>query len=263
MKEAYYDNPKFMLYRANCLSIFAGLPENYVDMIFADPPSLLPGGGSLDNQKEKLSQVEWFEKDSEFHNKWIKECRRILKPDGTIWISGSYRSIYYSGHALLANKFHILNDIVWFKMNAAPNYNSRNFAASHETLIWARKDKNEKHFFDHEEMKNGDWSRDELKKPGFQMHSVWSIGVPRQIEKKFGKQSGQKPEDLLKRIVLASTKKGDLILDPFTGSSTTGIIAYLFGRNFIGIDIEKKYLDTSIRRFEDLDKNMKKRRQRR
>jgi len=106
-------------------------------------------------------------------------------------------------------------------------------------------------------MKNGIWSEDMLKKPRLQMRSVWSIGTPKTIEKKFGKHPTQKPEDLLKRVVLASTNKGDLILDPFTGSSTTGIAAYLLGRSFIGIDTEKQYRDLSIKRFEDLDKNLK------
>jgi site-specific DNA-methyltransferase (adenine-specific) len=106
-------------------------------------------------------------------------------------------------------------------------------------------------------MKNGTWPEDALKKPGLQMRSVWSIGTPKTIEKKFGKHPTQKPEDLLKRIVLASTNKGDLILDPFTGSSTTGIAAYLLGRQFIGIDTDSKFLDLSIKRFEELDRNLK------
>ena len=106
-------------------------------------------------------------------------------------------------------------------------------------------------------MKNGRWPEDFLKKPGSQMRSVWAIGAPKAKEKKFGKHPTQKPEELLKRIVLASTKKGDLILDPFTGSSTTGIAAYLLGRKFIGIDTEKKYLDLSIKRFEELERNLR------
>jgi site-specific DNA-methyltransferase (adenine-specific) len=106
-------------------------------------------------------------------------------------------------------------------------------------------------------MKNGVWPEDALKKPGLQMRSVWSIGTPKPVEKKFGKHPTQKPEDLLKRIILASTNKGDTVLDPFAGSSTTGIASHLFGRNFIGIDLEKKYLDLSIKRFEELDKNLK------
>ena len=122
-------------------------------------------------------------------------------------------------------------------------------------MIWARKEKKEKHTFNYDLMKNGNWPEDQLKKPGLQMRSVWAMGTPKTFEKKFGKHPTQKPEDLLKRIVLASTNKGDLILDPFTGSSTTGIAAHLFGRKFIGVDLDKQFLDVSIKRFEELDRN--------
>jgi site-specific DNA-methyltransferase (adenine-specific) len=144
-----------------------------------------------------------------------------------------------------------LNDIAWFKPNAAPNLSCRFFTASHETLIWARKDKKSKHTFNYELMKNGEWNGDFIKKPATQMRSVWAIGTPKPDEKKFGKHPTQKPLELLKRVVLASTNKGDLIIDPFTGSSTTGIAAYLTGRKFIGIDTDKKFLDLSIKRFND------------
>ena len=196
-------------------------------------------------------------KNFEFHNEWIKACRRVLKPNGTIWISGTYHSIYQCGFALEINKYHFLNDIAWFKPNASPNLSCRFFTASHETLLWARKEKKGKHTFNYDLMKNGDWPEDQMKKPSLQMRSVWSINTPKPIEKKFGKHPTQKSFDLLKRIVLASTNKGDVILDPFTGSSTTGLAAYLYGRNFIGIDTEKQYLDLSIKRFEELDKNLK------
>lgn len=181
----------------------------------------------------------------------------MLKPNGTIWISGTYHSIYQCGLALEENKFHILNDIAWFKPNASPNLSCRFFTASHETLIWARKEQRAKHKFNYDLMKNGNWPEDQFKKPGLQMRSVWSINTPKPIEKKFGKHPTQKPVDLLRRIVLASTNKGDRILDPFTGSSTTGIAAHLLGRKFIGVDLEKQYLDLSIKRFEELDKNMR------
>ena len=198
-----------------------------------------------------------LKKDFEFYLEWTKSCHRILKPSGTIWVSGTYHSIYQCGFALQVNKFHILNDISWFKPNAAPNLSCRFFTASHETLVWARKDKKSKHIFNYNLMKNGEWPADFIKKPNLQMRSVWAIGTPKSIEKRFGKHPTQKPEDLLKRIVLASTNKGDMIVDPFTGSSTTGIVAHLFGRQFIGIDTDKNYLDLSIKRFEELDRNMK------
>lgn len=273
----YYEKPKFKLYQADCLDFLAQLPENSVDMVFADPPYLLSNGGFTLHAGRRVSvnKGEWdksngLKKDFEFHLKWIKAVKRVLKPSGTIWISGTYHSIYQCGFALQGAGFHILNDVSWFKPNASPNLSCRFFTASHETLIWARKDKKAKHTFNYDLMKNGNWPEDFIKKPNLQMRSVWAIepenpemgaiwamSTPKPIEKMFGKHPTQKPEDLLKRIVLASTNKGDLILDPFTGSSTTGIAAYLSGRNFIGVDTNKEYLDLSIKRFEELDRNFK------
>lgn len=128
----------------------------------------------------------------------------------------------------------------------------RYFTASHETLLWARKDPKGKHTFNYETMKNDDWSEDNLKKPSKQMRSVLQIDTPKPSEKEFGKHPTQKPLELLRRIILASTNKGDLILDPFTGSSTTGIMALELDRKFIGIDLEKEYLDLSVKRFEQV-----------
>jgi len=261
--KTYYEKPKFKLYLANCLDILAELPENSVDMIFADPPYNLSNGGITVHAGRMVSvnKGEWdksrgFKNDYDFHYKWLEACRRILKPHGTLWVSGTYHSIYQCGHALQALGYHILNDVAWFKPNASPNLSCRYFTASHETLIWARKEKRAKHTFNYDLMKNGNWPEDQLKKSGLQMRSVWAMGTPRPIEKKFGKHPTQKPEDLLKRTVLASTNKGDLVVDPFTGSSTTGIEAYLHGRRFIGIDTEAKFLDLSIKRFEELDHNL-------
>lgn len=254
----YYTKDNFTLYNSDCIEFLNKLPENSVDMIFADPPYHLSNGGFTVHAGKMVSvnKGQWdisngLKKDFEFHLEWIKACKRVLKPSGTIWISGTYHSIYRCGFALEANHFHILNDISWFKPNASPNLSCRYFTASHETLIWARKDKKAKHTFNYEEMKNGDWPEDQIKKPGLQMRSVWSLNTPKPGEKKFGKHPTQKPYDLLRRIVLASTKKGDLIIDPFAGSSTTGLAAVKYGRKFIGIDTEKKYLDLSIKRYED------------
>jgi len=263
--EPYFRKNKFTLYQADSLKFLKELPENSIDMIFADPPYFL-SSGTFTCQNGKMVSVkkgDWdisngLKKNFDFQFEWIKLCRRLLKPNGTIWISGTYHSIYQCGFALQANNYHILNDIAWFKPNASPNLSCRFFTASHETLIWARKDKRAKHTFNYNLMKNGQWPEDFIKKPNTQMRSVWAIGTPKTIEKKFGKHPTQKPEDLLKRIVLASTNKGDLVLDPFTGSSTTGIAAYLLGRSFIGIDTQKEYLDLSIDRFKELNKNLKK-----
>jgi site-specific DNA-methyltransferase (adenine-specific) len=265
IQKPYYSKRRFKLYNGDCLQILNILPKDSVDMIFADPPYFL-SSGSFTCQNGKMVSVkkgDWdlsngTKKNFEFHLEWIKACRRVLKPSGTIWISGTYHSVYQCGFALEINGYHFLNDIAWFKPNASPNLSCRFFTASHETLLWARREKKAKHIFNYDLMKNGKWPEDQLKKPGLQMRSVWSLNTPKPIEKKYGKHPTQKPFDLLKRIVLASTNKGDLVLDPFTGSSTAGLAAYLYGRKFIGIDTEKQYLKLSIKRFEELDKNLKK-----
>lgn len=263
MVQPYYSRDKFSLYLGDCLEVLKQFPNNYFDMIFADPPYHLSNGGFTVHAGRRVSvnkgnwdESKGLEADFKFHLNWITECKRVLKTNGTIWISGTYHSIYGCGYALQLNNFKILNEIAWYKPNASPNISCRYFTASHETLIWARKDPNSRHTFNYARMKNGEWYNDILKKPGKQMRSVWAIGTPKAIEKKFGKHPTQKPIELLKRVVLATTKENDLILDPFTGSSTTGIVAYLYGRRFVGIDTEKKYLDLSIKRFEDLKKNM-------
>jgi len=264
MIKPYFEKSRFKLFLGDSIEILKELPENSVDMIFADPPYFL-SSGTFTCQNGKMVSVkkgEWdlsngTKSNFDFHLAWIKECRRVLKPNGTIWISGTYHSIYQCGFALEINDFHFLNDIIWFKPNASPNLSCRFFTASHETLIWARKDRKSKHTFNYEVMKDNRWPEDQLKKEGMQMRSVWSIDTPKPVEKKFGKHPTQKPYNLLKRIVLASTNKGDLILDPFTGSSTTGIAAYIAGRSFIGIDNEKQYLELSIKRFNELEKNLK------
>ncbi|MDD2772945.1 MAG: site-specific DNA-methyltransferase [Elusimicrobiales bacterium] len=265
--QAYYQKDRFELHLSDALTVLAELPENAVDMIFADPPYFLSSGSFTcqNGRRVSVKKGDWdlsngFKKNFEFHGAWINACKRVLKSNGTIWISGTYHSIYQCGFALQMAGFHVLNDIAWFKPNAAPNLSCRFFTASHETLIWARKDKNSRHVFNYSLLKNGKWPEDQLKKEGLQMRSVWSIPTPKQIEKKFGKHPTQKSSALLRRIVLASTNKGDLVLDPFTGSSTTGLAAYLYGRRFIGIDIEKMYLDLSIKRFEELDRNIKRKR---
>jgi len=244
--------------------LLKNLPENSIDMIFADPPYNLSNGGFTVHAGKRVSvnKGKWDKsrgvgEDFNFHRKWIEACRRVLKPHGTIWISGTYHSIYQCGYALQQAGYHILNDISWYKPNASPNLSGRYFTASHETLLWARKDKNAKHTFNYKNMREGDWPEDFLKKPNKQMRSVWSIGPPKAGEKKFGKHPTQKPLDLLRRIVIASSNKNDVILDPFTGSSTTGLAAYEYGRKFVGMDTKKKYLDLSIKRFQEVRSKLK------
>ena len=262
-EKPYFMADSFVLYHGDSLKLLQQLPENSIDMIFADPPYNLSNGGFTVHAGKRVSvnKGDWdksngFEKDLQFHIDWISECRRVLKPQGTIWISGTYHSIYQCGYALQKTGYHILNDIAWFKPNASPNLSGRYFTASHETLLWARKDKKAKHIFNYEQMRKGEWPYDFIKKPGKQMRSVWAIGTPAPWEKKFSKHPTQKPVALLERIILASTKKEDIVLDPFTGSSTTGVAAALTGRKFVGIDLEKEYLDLSKKRFESLSNKL-------
>lgn len=259
-EKCFYKQNDFVLYNSDCLAILNQLPENSIDMIFADPPYNLSNGGFTLHAGKMVSvnKGEWdksrgFDEDYNFHKKWIEACRRVLKPEGTIWISGTYHSIYQCGFALQSQGFHILNEISWFKPNASPNLSCRFFTASHETLIWARKEKRSKHTFNYDEMVNRDWPGDKLKEIGKQMRSVWCIGTPKPVEKTHGKHPTQKSLDLLLRVVLASTKPGDIILDPFTGSSTTGIAAVANNRKFIGIDLQKEYLELSIRRYNKVE----------
>lgn len=257
----YFQKGTFTLYHSDAVNLLKQLDDNSVDMVFADPPYFLSNGGFSVHAGRRVSvhkgnwdQSKGVTDDLQFHLAWLSEVKRVLKPNGTLWVSGTYHSIYQCGYAIQQLGFHILNDISWFKPNASPNLSCRFFTASHETLIWARKDKKGKHHFDYKLMKEGDWSDDFLKKPGLQMRSVWSIYPPKKYEKTFGKHPTQKPLELLRRVILASTKKGDVVLDPFTGSSTTGIACELVGdRNFIGVDMEKKYLDLSMKRLKEFN----------
>ncbi|MCL2879431.1 MAG: site-specific DNA-methyltransferase [Treponema sp.] len=254
--DPFYKSKNAVIFNNDCLEILHSIPENSIDMIFADPPYMLSNDG-FTCQNGKMANVnkgKWdksngFEEDIIFHDEWISACRRILKPEGTIWISGTYHSIYQCGYLLQKNMFHILNDVAWFKPNASPNLSCRFFTASHETLLWARKDKKAKHTFNYDEMKNGLFPEDKLKKENTQMRSVWSIPTPKNAEKEYGKHPTQKPLDLLKRLVLASTKENDIVLDPFCGSGTTGVACMCYNnRSFIGIEIDKDFCDLAKKR---------------
>ncbi len=248
------------LIQGDVLEVLKELPPNCIDLIFADPPYNLSNDGftchagkRVSVNKGKWDKSKGIDEDFEFHYNWIKECKRILKPTGTIWISGTYHSIYACGYALQKQDWHLLNDITWFKPNASPNLSCRMFTASHETLIWARKDKKAKHTFHYDDIKNGSWENDILKKPGKQMRSVWAIGTPTNGEKKHGKHPTQKPLALLERIILAASNENDLVLDPFCGSATTGVAAIKHKRKFAGIEIEIEYLEKfAIPRIKDV-----------
>lgn len=255
-KYLYDKDANYKLFLGDCLEVLKSIKKESVDMIFADPPYGLSNNGITckNGKMVSVNKGDWdkssgIKEDFNFHNKWIKACKRVLKPNGTIWISGTYHSIYACGYSLQLNSFKILNDISWFKPNAAPNLSCKYFTASHETLIWAIKESKEKHTFNYEDMKYGEWhKKDIIKNQDKQMRSVWSISTPSKKEKLFGKHPTQKPLNLLRRIILSSTNENDIILDPFTGSSTTGVIATEYNRQFIGIDNNKEYLDLSAKR---------------
>lgn len=255
-RDPYYQVENVELYFGDSLELLRHISSSSVDMIFADPPYGLSNGGftcqagrRVSVNKGRWDQSQGIQEDFAFHQQWIKACHRILKPEGTIWISGSYHSIFACGFALQLEGFAILNDIAWFKPNGSPNLSCRRFTASHETLIWAKKSPHAQHTFNYEAMKHGNWHQnDGLKKPSRQMRSVWSLSTARGEETRLGKHPTQKPLSLLERIVLACTHPGDLIVDPFTGSSTTGIAALKHSRRFVGVDIDPQFLHLSRER---------------
>jgi len=257
--EAYFKEIGIRLYLGDVIEVLSKLPEASIDLIFADPPYNLSNGGftcyagkRVSVNKGKWDKSKGIEEDFKFCYNWIEACKRVLKPNGSLWISGTYHSIYSCGFALQKQGWHIINDICWFKPNASPNLSCRMFTASHETLLWVRKNKHSKHTFHYKVMKNGIWNEDFIKKPEKQMRSIWAINTPKNGEKKYGKHPTQKPEALLERIILASSNEGDIVLDPFCGSATTGVAALRHNRKFIGVDSEKEYLDKySIPRLKD------------
>lgn len=252
MIKPYYQTKEATLYHGDCLEILDSLKEKSVDMIFADPPYFLSNGGISCKAGKMVSvnKASWdrsngTDKDFEFTSRWIQACRRVLKDNGTIWISGTIHNIYQVGYALQKSKFKILNEITWFKPNAPPNLSCRYFAHAHETVLWARKHDKIAHIFNYDAMRAWD---DKITPTGKQMRSVWHIPLTPMNEKKCGKHPTQKPIELLKRIITSSTKPGSTILDPFNGSGTTGVVANLLKHKFIGIDKEKEYLDITKKR---------------
>ena len=246
---AVFKDKGVRLFLGDAVDILEKLPAESVDLIFADPPYGLSNGGFTCHAGKRVSvnKGAWdksrgVDSDFEFHASWLAACRRVLKQDGGLWVSGTHHSIYACGFALQKSGWHILNEICWYKPNAAPHLACRMFAHSHETLIWARKTKTARHYFDYAGMRDGGFPKDFIKQKNKQMRSVWSINTPSPWEKKYGKHPTQKPFALLERIILATSKEGDLVLDPFCGSATTGVAAVLHGRKFVGIDSESEYL---------------------
>ena len=246
----YYDASNFKLLLGDSSLLLKKFKPKSIDMIFADPPYFLSGDGITCSSGKMVSVKKgaWDEKISikekhKFNKTWIKACKRVLKDDGTIWISGTMHNIYSIGMALEEEGFKIINNITWRKLNPPPNISCRSFVHSTETILWAKKDiKTSKYKFNYSLMRelNG----------GKQMKDVWETSLTKPSEKKCGKHPTQKPIALLEKIILSSTDEGDLILDPFNGSGTTGIVAARLNRKYIGIDKEKDYLDLTIRRKE-------------
>jgi len=238
----------------NALEILKTIPNRTFDLVFADPPYNLqigkklkrPDGSKVNGVNDKWDQFKSFEDYDNFCKEWLTECKRILKDHGAIWVIGSYHNIFRIGYHIQNTNFWILNDVIWKKNNPMPNFRGTRFTNAHETLIWASKNKNSKYTFNYQSLK---CLNDDL-----QMRSDWTLPICNGSEriKKNGKKihSTQKPESLLHRVLLASTNKGDFVFDPFLGTGTTAVVAKKIGRNYFGIEKEKKYFKTAIQRLQ-------------
>jgi len=247
--------PLDTILEGDCIDQMARLPDKSVDMIFADPPYNLQLGGDLfrpEGGKVDACDDDWDKFDSlavydDFTREWLAEARRILKDDGTIWVIGSYHNIYRVGSLLQDAEFWILNDIVWRKSNPMPNFRGTRFTNAHETLLWCAKDEKARYTFNYRAMKA---LNDDL-----QMRSDWVLPIcsgSERVKDDAGDKAHptQKPESLLYRILLACTKPGDVVLDPFFGTGTTGAVARRLGRNWIGIERERTYVKVAQQRIE-------------
>src|SRR5258707_2346072 len=240
----------------DCIELMGRLPEASVDMVFADPPYNLQLGGELwrpDNSRVDAVDDDWdkfadFALYDSFTRAWLAAARRALKPEGTLWVIGSYHNIFRIGTALQDLGFWLLNDIVWRKSNPMPNFKGKRFTNAHETLIWAARDQRAKRYtFNYDGMK-------ELNE-GLQMRSDWLLPLCTGTERLKGEDGKkvhptQKPESLLFRCITAASNPGDVILDPFFGTGTTGAVAKKLGRHFIGVEREQKYIDAAQKRID-------------
>ena len=241
------------LYHAECIEfmdmLIGKFPDGKFDMIFADPPYFLSNGGITCHagQMVKVDKGQWDksngpELNHEFNTAWLSRCQKLLKPNGTLWVSGTQHAIHSVGYAMQQLGIKVLNDITWEKPNPPPNLSCRYFTHSTETIIWAARNEKSKHRFNYNEMRKIN--------SGKQMKSVWTMSAPNGDEKVFGKHPTQKPVRLLERIILASTNEGDLIFDPFSGSSTTGVASVILKRKFVGCEIEDEFISLSSKRLE-------------
>jgi len=239
---------------SNTLEVLKKIPNKTFDLVFVDPPYNLqigkklkrPDDSKVNGVNDKWDQFESFNNYDNFCKEWLTECKRILKDNGSIWVIGSYHNIFRIGYHIQNIGYWLLNDVIWKKNNPMPNFRGTRFTNAHETLIWASKYKNSKYTFNYQSLK---CLNDDL-----QVRSDWTLPIcsGKERVKKNGKKvhSTQKPESLLHRILLASTNKGDFVFDPFLGTGTTAVVAKKMGRNYFGIEKEKKYFETAKQRLE-------------
>lgn len=241
------DLPINQVMRGDCIEVLRSLPDACVDMVFADPPYNLQLGGDLlrpDNSKVDAVDDDWDKFDSfasydAFTRQWLTECRRVLKPEGSIWVIGSYHNVFRLGAAIQDLGFWVLNDIIWRKSNPMPNFKGTRFTNAHETLIWAARSRDQKRYtFNYDALKA--FNEDT------QMRSDWTLALctgEERIKDADGKKAHptQKPEGLLHRVLLSATRPGDVVLDPFFGTGTTGAAARRLGRHYIGIERDEGY----------------------
>ncbi len=247
--------------KGDCLTQLKKLPSGSVDMIFADPPYNLqlegdlkrPDNSHVDAVDDAWDKFDSFETYDRFTRRWLAECRRVLKDNGTIWVIGSYHNIFRVGTAIQDLGFWILNDVIWRKTNPMPNFRGRRFTNAHETLIWAGKSAEQKRYtFNYDAMKA---LNEEL-----QMRSDWLLPICNGGERLKGKDGAkvhptQKPESLLHRIILSSSNQGDVVLDPFFGTGTTGAVAKRLGRNWIGIERDAGYIKAATKRIGEIEES--------
>ena len=243
----------------DCIDVMAGLPDNSVDLIFADPPYNLqlknqlhrPDNSKVDAVDDHWDQFTSFAAYDDFTSRWLHQARRILKPNGAIWVIGSYHNIFRVGTAMQDEGFWILNDVVWRKSNPMPNFRGKRYTNAHETMIWASKSEGGKYTFNYEALK--------ALNEGIQMRSDWVLPIctgHERLKNEDGEKAHptQKPESLLHRILVGSTNPGDVVLDPFFGTGTTGAVAKMLGREFIGIEQEESYRKVAAERIKSVRK---------
>jgi site-specific DNA-methyltransferase (adenine-specific) len=242
-----FHDPKhgLKIYQGDCLEILAAIPEESVDLIFADPPYFLSNDGitchagrMVSVNKGKWDKSKGPDLDHEFNRAWIAACRRVLKPNGTLWVSGTAHVIHSVGFAMQQLQMKLLNDITWVKPNPPPNLSCRYFTHATETIIWAAKSRKSRHTFNYKLMREMAGGR--------QMKSVWTIPPPDRDERRFGKHPTQKPVALLERILLAGSNEGDLVLDPFAGSGTTAVAALRLHRAAVAIERDGAWADLGV-----------------